>query len=335
MRPKVFLAWSLALAALGFAAAAHAQGAALDATDAAGWLKRIHDAAARQSFRGTFVVSASGMISGSRVVHYCSGPDQYERIESLDGQVRYVLRHNDVVQTMWPKSRVALVEKRGSVTTFPSLLHAGSDNGFTDHYEVRVAGVDRVAGFDTQVLRVQPRDGQRYGYRLWSEQSTGLLLRAEVLGPRDEVLESAAFTELALGVKPHPDSVLRSMKKLDGFRIVRPQIVETRLEDEGWSVRVSVPGFRQISCVKRISHPDAEDGAGSEPMLQSVWSDGLTSVSVFIERFNAVRHTRELQTSIGATQTFMRRLDQWWVTVMGDVPAPTLREFAKGVERVR
>ena len=335
MRPKAFVAWSLACAALGIAAAAHAQGTALDAADAAASLTRIHDAAARQSFRGTFVVSASGMISGSRVVHYCSGPDQYERIESLDGQVRHVLRHNDIVQTLWPKSRVALVEQRGSVSTFPSLLHAGGDNGFIDHYEVREAGMDRVAGFDAQVLEVQPRDGQRYGYRLWSEKSTGLLLRAEVLGPRDEVLEAAAFTELALGVKPHPDSVVRSMKKLDGYRIVRPQIVETRLEDEGWSIRVSVPGFRQISCVKRISHPARADGSGSEPMLQSVWSDGLTSVSVFIERFDALRHTRELQTSIGATQTLMRRFDQWWLTVMGDVPAPTLREFAQGIERVR
>lgn len=275
------------------------------------------------------------MISGSRVVHYCSGPDQYERIESLDGQMRHVLRHNDVVQTVWPESRVALVEQRGSVTTFPSLLHPGGDNGFVDHYEVRVADIDRVAGFDAQVLQVEPRDGQRYGYRLWSEKSTGLLLRAEVLGPRDEVLEAAAFTELALGVKPHPDSVLRSMKKLDGYRIVRPQIVKTRLEDEGWSMRVSVPGFRQISCIKRISDPAGADGSGSEPMLQSVWSDGLTSVSIFIERFNARRHTRELQTSIGATHTLMRRLDQWWLTVMGDVPAPTLREFAKGIERVR
>jgi sigma-E factor negative regulatory protein RseB len=335
MHLRSLFAWSLACAAIGFAHSAHAQDASLDAPSARAWLTRIHDASASQSFRGTFVVSASGMISGSRVVHYCSGSDQYERIESLDGQVRQVLRHNDVVHTVWPTRRVVLVEQRGSVSTFPSLLHGAGDDGFVDHYQVRVEGTDRVAGFDAQVLRVQPRDAQRYGYRLWSEKATGLLLRAEVLGMRDEVLEAAAFTELVLGVKPQPQSVVRSMKTLDGYRIIRPQVVETRLEDEGWSMRVSVPGFRQISCVKRVS-PAAQDGwTGSGPLLQSVWSDGLTSVSVFIEPFDAQQHTRELQTSIGATQTLMRRFGEWWLTVMGDVPAPTLREFAKGIERVR
>ena len=68
-------------------------------------------------------------------------------------------------------------------------------------------------------------------------------------------------------------------------------------------------------------------------MLQAIWSDGLTYVSLFVEPYDAERHMRPMQTVIGATQTLMQRRDQWWITVVGDVPAATLAQFAKALER--
>ena len=70
-----------------------------------------------------------------------------------------------------------------------------------------------------------------------------------------------------------------------------------------------------------------------EQALQTVYSDGLTYVSIFIEPYNAERHARPMLTTIGATHTMMRREGDWWVTVMGDVPLITLRHFANGIER--
>src|SRR4029079_19002762 len=103
-------------------------------------------------------------------------------------------------------------------------------------------------------------------------------------------------------------------------------------EAEGWSLRQSEPGFRQVSCVKR---PLSNETDSTEPVsqaVQAIYSDGLTYVSVFIEPFSPERHTRAMLTSIGATQTLMRRLGDWWVTVVGDVPATTLKAFASGLE---
>src|SRR4249920_3908058 len=76
------------------------------------WLVRIHEAASHRNFQGTFVVSGGGSVSSARIAHYCEGPSQFERSESLDGQVRLVYRHNDIVTTLWPAARVAMIEQR-------------------------------------------------------------------------------------------------------------------------------------------------------------------------------------------------------------------------------
>lgn len=328
---------------LGGGAAAAQEGAASAATAAPqqaearqteAWLTRIHQAASRRNFQGTFVVSAGGMVSSTRIVHYCQGDEQVERIDALDGQARHVLRHNDTVHTLWPSARVASVERYEGLASFPALLQAPGDGRYAEHYRVQPLGDDRVAGHKATVLLVRPRDALRFGYRLWVEQDSSLLLRAEVLARDGEILESAAFSDLSLDVKPQPEVLLKPLRRLDGWRLLRPVVTRTGLEAEGWSMRVALPGFREIGCVKRHIEPDSE-AAPAQVVLQSVWSDGLAYVSVFIEPFQADRHPRPMQTAIGATHTLMQRRGDWWVTVMGEVPAPTVHHFAKALQRLR
>jgi sigma-E factor negative regulatory protein RseB len=298
------------------------------------WLMRIHEAASHRNFQGTFVVSAGGAVSSARIAHYCEGPNQYERIDSLDGQTRHVFRHNEVVHTLWPQARIAMVEQRDLINSFPALLQVGDDR-IADFYEVQPAGLDRVAGHEASVLIVRPRDAYRYGYRLWAEKTSGLLLRADVLGDKGELLETSAFSDVSINVRSQPEAVLQPMRKLDGYRVVRPALTPTKLEIEGWAMRQPVAGFRQVSCVKRPldSVGDGGPASGGAEALQTIYSDGLTYVSVFIEPYSAERHTRQMLTTIGATQTLMRRQGDWWITVVGDVPAATLKAFASGLER--
>lgn len=298
------------------------------------WLMRIHDAASLRNFQGTFIVSAGGAVSSARIAHFCEGRNQFERIDSLDGQTRHVFRYNDLVHTVWPQARVALVEQRDLLQSFPALLKVGDDR-IADFYDVRTQGMERVAGHEASVLSLRPRDGFRFGYRLWTEKLSGLLLRADVLGERGEILETSAFSDVAIGVRAQPETVLQPMRRLDGYKIVKATLAPTKLEAEGWTLRQNVPGFRQVSCVKRpldAAH-DAETNGPAAQALQTIYSDGLTYVSVFIEPFNPERHTQAMLTSIGATQTLMRRQDDWWITVVGDVPAATLKAFAGGLER--
>jgi len=298
------------------------------------WLLRIHAAASRRNFQGTFVVSGGGGVASARISHFCEGPNQYERIESLDGKQRRVYRHNDVVHTVWPASQVAMIEQRGMLSSFPALLQAG-DDGIGDWYDVRAEGSERVAGHDADVLAVRARDALRYGYRLWADRASGLLLRAEVIGEKGDVLETSAFSDVVIGVRPQPETVLQAMRRLDGYRVVRPILTPTRLESEGWVVRQIAPGFRQVSCVSRqIDPPGETSGAGaSPPVIQSIYSDGLTYVSVFIEPFRPERHTKPVLAAVGATSTLTQRQGDWWITVIGDTPPATLKMFAAALER--
>jgi sigma-E factor negative regulatory protein RseB len=300
---------------------------------AANWLSRIQNAASQRNYQGTLVVSVGGSASSSRIAHYCDGRQQFERIETLDGQVRRVFRHNEHVYSLWPERRVAVIEQRHPLTPFPSLMPAG-ENGLLEHYEVTEQGIDRVAAHEAQVLLLRPRDAHRFAQRLWSEKRTGLLLRADILGSSNEVLESTAFSQVEIDVRPQPETVLSPMKKLDGYQVLRPRSTRTELESEGWALANPVPGFRRISCVRRPLQTTEPTDIEVE-VLQAIFSDGLTHVSLFIEPFDGQRHRRPLSTAIGATHTLMRRQGDWWITVMGDVPVSTLRMFAEAVERRR
>lgn len=305
-------------------------GTAKPERDVRAWLMRIHEAATQRNFQGTFVVSGSGAVSSARIAHFCEGREQVERIEALDGERRTVLRHNDRVQTVWPEARLVQVEQRAAIATFPALLQTGGDQ-IADHYRLTPQPNERVAGHESHVMLVEPRDALRYGFRLWAEKGSGLLLRADVLDAGGTVIESSAFSEVSIGVRSQADAVLAQMKKLDGMKVVKPAMVPTRLEDEGWSLQPGVPGFRMVSCFKRPLG-SAAGGAGGD-VLQSIWSDGLTHVSVFIEPYDARQHPREMSTRTGATQTLMRRHGDAWITVVGDVPSATLKKFAAGIER--
>lgn len=306
-----------------------------DPADVRAWLMRVHAAASQQSFQGTFVVGAAGSVSSARIAHFCVGSDQFERIESLDGLARQVLRYNDTVYTFWPSARAVLIEQRNQVVTFPALLQAG-DTRIDAFYEMRGQGTDRLAGREAVVLQLRARDKLRFGLRLCADQATGLLLRVDVVGEQGEVLESSAFSDVTIGVRPQPGIVLQAIKKLDGYRILRPTLTPTRLDGEGWSLHQAVPGFEQVSCVRRpLGSLPGDEREPAVEVLQAIYSDGLTHVSIFIEPYDAARHRRPMLTAVGATHTLMRRKGDWWVTAMGDVPGATLREFMVALEYKR
>lgn len=305
-----------------------AQGAADDAPRT---LWRIQQAAANRTYQGTMTVSsAGGVVSSSRITHICDGRHRYERIELLDGQVRQQYRHNERVVTLHPRSHLAVVEQQDPVTDFPALPSAAGQRAL-DNYELRALGVERVAGHEADVLLLKPRDANRFAQRLWAERASGLLLRTDVIGAKGELLESSSFSDLTIGGRPSIESVVGPMKRLDGYRVVRPQVVNAQLEAEGWSFSRPVPGFQLVSCVKRALDV-AADGASTAPVLQSVFSDGLTHVSVFIEPYDAQRH-KPMRTQLGATHTSMARQGEWWITVMGDVPMATVQQFEATLQR--
>lgn len=306
----------------------------LNAADSRSHLQRMQSAARTGNFQGTLVYSASGQMSSSRVWHFVSGDQTYELLEALDGRQLRIARHNDNVLTLWPQSKTAVAEKRESPaawTTTPQSL----DPQALEHYELRREANARVAGRDAAVLLMEPRDALRYAQRLWADLSTGLMLRADVLGEPVQgvrtLLESTAFSQVEIGVRPQPDLVMQLMKRLDGLQVTRPQQRRSSLDVEGWALVRPVPGFKVTGCVVR----GMESAGDGDAVMQTVFSDGVTHVSVFVEPFKPQRHKTEVQAQQGATTTLMQRRGDHWVTAVGDVPAATLKLLATALERRR
>lgn len=300
--------------------------------DMAAVIRRIQEAPRQRSFIGTYVVTTGGHLSSSRITHFCDGRDQIERIESLDGQMRRVFRHNDAVHVFWPGTKTALIEQRDLVGRFPSPLQPG-DAARLEMYEMQAGGDDRIAGHDAQVVTFQPRDQYRYARRLWLDRRTGLLLRSDLINEQGDIIESSAFSELQVGARLQAQPLLLEMNRLEGYKVSKPTYVASDLDSEGWTMRQPVNGFETQRVVRRPmpAAPDAAATTGS--MVQAVYSDGLTHVSVFIEPFVAGQHKRENPATVGSTSALSRRQGDWWITAVGAVPVSTLQQFTSGLER--
>jgi len=323
-------------ATLGMLGAACAQSPAAQdpAQELRNWLGRIHDAATRINYVGTLVDTADGTVSSSRVLHYCEGRNQLVRIDALDGDARAVLRINDEMRTIWPHSRVAMIEPVDPRPSFPALV-TGSEQHVPDSYELHREAPDRVAGHDADRLLLKARDALRFDHEIWIDRATGLLLRVDVQ-LEGRTLESSAFSDVKIGVRPQPGAITTELRRLEGYRILKPSLNPTRLEDEGWIVRADAlpAGFQGLGCVRRAL-PAVTASATPPTLLQAMFSDGLTAVSLFIEPYQPPRQKMPGLTVIGATHTLSRQKDEFWLTAVGDVPPATLEMLMRALDRRR
>jgi sigma-E factor negative regulatory protein RseB len=287
------------------------------------WLERMQEASRQRSYMGTFVVSSSnGGMASARIWHACDGQRQVERIDTLSGEKRSTFRRDDEVLTFLPEARTVRSERREALGLFPELGRA-DDSAIPDFYTARRVGSDRVAGFDADIVQVLPKDGLRFGYRIWSEKKSGLVIKLQTLDDQGHVLEQAAFSELQLDAPLRMDRLVHMMAVPEGWRVEKTDAVKTTAAAEGWALRQPVAGFKSMSCYKRAA----------VGVLQWIFSDGLASVSLFVEDFDRERHLREGVFASGATHTLTRRVQDWWVTAVGEVPPATLRAFALSLER--
>jgi sigma-E factor negative regulatory protein RseB len=285
----------------------------------------MHDASRQRSYIGTFVVSSgNGAMSSARIWHACDGNRQVERVESLSGERRSTFRRDDEVLTFLPEARTVRSERRESLGVFPELTRPDG-TAIPEFYTARRVGADRVAGFDADIVQVLPKDALRFGYRIWSEKKSGLVVKLQTLDDAGHVLEQAAFSELQLDAPVRMQQLAQMMAVPVGWRVEKPEAVKTTAAAEGWGLKTTVAGFRPVNCYKRPA----------EGVVQWIFTDGLASVSIFIEDFDRERHVQEGVFASGATHTLTRRMQDWWITAVGEVPPQTLKAFSLSLERRR
>ena len=302
------------------------------------WLVRMHEGSRKRAYVGTFVVSSSNSMSSSRIWHVCDGDQQMERVEALTGAPRSTIRRNDEIITFHADSKVALSEKRESSGVFAAAIKANHAS-LAQFYAARHLGVERVAGNEADVVLLQPKDKLRFGYRVWSERKSGLVIKLQTLDTDGRVLEQAAYSELQLDAPVSMSKLSQMMANLDGYRLVKSDLQKTTALAEGWQLRSQTPGYTPMNCYKRLVAKS--DGSSTDTAMQWIFSDGLASVSLFVEAFDRRRHIQEGQAASGATHSITRRFvdrageqaGEWWLTVVGEVPVPVLLGFAQSLER--
>ncbi len=296
------------------------------------WLTRMHEASMKKrSYIGTLVQSSRDGMSSARIWHACDGTSQIERIESLTGAPRSSIRKDDKLVTFMPEMKLVRMEKReglGAGASFTELLKPGA-NQIPDFYTVKSLGAERIAGLDAEVVQLNPRDGFRYGYRIWTERKNALVLKLQTLDASGAVLEQAAFSELQMDAPVKMDKLKSMMKPADGWRVEQADVIKTTASAEGWNLKTAVPGFKSVSCHKR----GVASSSTADDTVQWVFSDGLATVSLFLEAFDKARHTQEGLASSGATHSLFRRMNEYFLTAVGEVPPQTLRNFASALER--
>jgi sigma-E factor negative regulatory protein RseB len=281
----------------------------------------VQQAARRLDYSGTMVYQQGAEVRMSRIVHIFDGKVSHERLQPMDGRPREFIRNADEVKCLIPEARRVVIERRSRAESFPGLA-ATATADLLQHYSVKIAGRERVGGFDCQVIEIQPRQPDRYGYRLWVDRATGLLLRSQTVDDRGDVLEQMAFAEVRIGGVDREQ--LKPSWPTDGWKVDEAAHRPVDLKEQGWRL-VPPSGFKPLYTVRR---PMA-----SGPAVQAVYSDGLASLSVFIEPAAASDGSEALPQR-GPINAYARRIGDSVVTVVGEIPADTARAVAQAAERV-
>lgn len=306
--------------------AAAGQAAAQDS--ARQWLDEMSSALQTLDYDGTFVYLHDGRLDAMRIIHQVSDGGQRERLVSLTGSAREVLRDDKAVTCIKPDNKSVMIGKSRPRPPFPVLPR---DLGKASHYyDIEDVGDDRMAGYDARVIAITPKDEFRYGYRFWIEQNTRMLLKYDLSGPDGVPIEQVMFTRIGIGADI-PQAALQPSLTGDGYTWHRQEEVRGSPAADpgksGWQVNEMPDGFMLTNFQQKRMR---EDGEATEHM---VFSDGLATVSVYVEKRAREDASLNGLSSMGAMNAYGLMVDGYQVMVVGEVPPATVRMIAHSLGR--
>lgn len=291
--------------------------------DPAAWLQRAVMASHRLSYTGNFVYQHGGQVETSRITHRVDEAGEHEKLEALDGPPRIIIRNNDEVLCYLGDNKTVKLERRGSRKLFPDILpHQLS--GLADSYNVKLAGQERVADRDSQIILLEPKDNFRYSHKLWADMTTGLLLKAGMFNEKSQMVDQFSFTQIIIGGVVGKDEFKVPAASHHSPQPDRISLYEKEPTNTGWTVAQLPVGFKKILELKR--NMPGRTG----PVSHLVYSDGLVAVSIFIEPSGTEKATEGL-TSQGAINVYTRYVSDHQVTALGEVPAVTVMQIANSL----
>jgi sigma-E factor negative regulatory protein RseB len=290
------------------------------------WLNKMAQAARSLSYDGVFVYQKNGQVDVMRLIRSVNGKGEHERLIALTGPARELVRDDTMVTCIVPSNKEEAVGIKRARNPFLAVVpqHYKVLQNF---YQFKLGGEDRIAGRATQQLIIEPKDKHRYGYRLWLDKESGLLLKSQVIGAGDKSLEQIMFTSLEILDRIPPD-LLKPGSQGDQMRWhitdQEPQLTNKTC----WTVSWLPPGF--FLAAHEMRRPSGSGNA----VEHMVFTDGLALVSVFMDRDPDPPMPVGVSQR-GAVNTYTRRVGDTFVTVVGEVPAATLQQIGDSITHSR
>ncbi len=305
-------------------------GAAAAEPTARDWLERMTEALATRDYEGLFIHTAGNQSETMRIIHRMEGGRSVERLVSLDGNGREIVRTPGEVHLYMPDRRVVLVEPRQDEGSLLKALPAPGPQ-LDALYTLELHKGHRLLGREVRVVDVRPRDQYRYGYRLWLDEHSAMPLRSEVRDASGATVEAIHFTQLAIDEPIDPKDLQPAVDTI-GFQWIRAgRRAERRAAappTAGWLPRKMPPGFRLV-----VSRSQPVPGSPI-PMQHLIFSDGFASVSVFIEPAPETGPAPPEAATVGSANAFTTQMSGHVVTAVGEVPPETVRDIATSLAPV-
>lgn len=337
-QPRLAFTHWLAPCALFGALLATVPRPASGADDPREWLERMNKALATRNYDGTFFHISGGRVETMRIVHRVRSGRVSERLQSLDGSGREFVRANGELTCYLPDQHTVLVEPRQDRGPFLGSLPQ-FDSTVNDFYRIEALPPTHILGRPTKVIAVNPKDQFRFGYRLWLDESTAMPLKTQLCDSRGQVIEQIFFARLDMP-ENIPDSDLAPTVHTEGMRWVRQGPSQDSASSALAAYRASQlpPGFRlTVQGAQTL-------GGASAPASHLVYSDGLATVSVFVEEQKTQvsgeaaapnsppQPPMQGLARVGSGYAFSTVVQGHQVTAVGEVPAQTVEFIAHSVK---
>lgn len=307
-------------------------------------LKRMSDADQNQNYQGTFILRKSDNLSTLHVTHGVDNKGVWESLETLNGESKKVLRFNNQVISVFPDREIVTIHHSHKKQSLHPQLPDNIDQ-LQQFYSMQRLDDDRIANHQTMVVDLLPKDQYRYGYRYWVDKNTGMLLRCDLVDEDKMVVEQMMFTSLDyLSEAPAQMFELQQFEQFKQQLLDEPEVKVAQAVEAGWKVESLPKGFMLTQSTMRYlqSSPVADNNqsastlsdASSPDLLHLVYSDGLASVSIFIEINQGVEKHLQGEASMGAVNAFGHAVDGYFATAVGEVPAKTVQLMAQSMVKV-
>jgi len=288
-------------------------------------IRQMSEANRALNYEGVFIYRRQGKMDTMRIIHKVDENGVQERIVSLTGFAREVIRDKNSVTCILPDDESVMVE-RSSPRQFKISQLPEQISKVSEYYTFSIAGQDRVANRPAWVVDILPKDDYRFGYQLWIDLESKLLLKSELKNKEGTPLEQFFFAKLQI-IEEIPDEWLKPEISGVGYtwHDNSSEDFPVHKGDVSWKVTWMPDGF-VMSDREKKSVDESQ-----MPVEHLMYSDGLALVSVFVEKIDKPVNIVTGPSSMGGVNTFSTMIDNYLITAIGEVPRDTVKLFAKSV----